>query len=91
MSTPTIRTPVRIARGLKADLAAALGSLKEGEICWAEDENALYVVEGSGTAASLVAAVASPSGTAATGGLIAGNGVSSNPAKEVLSIDTGTF
>ena len=48
MATPANRVPVRIARGTKANLdtAMAAGDLKEGEICYAEDENGLYVVEG---------------------------------------------
>lgn len=48
MATPANRVPVRIARGTKANLdtAMAAGDLKEGEICYATDENAVYVVEG---------------------------------------------
>ena len=48
MPTPANRVPVRLARGTKANLdtAMAAGDLKEGEICYAEDENGLYVVEG---------------------------------------------
>lgn len=48
MATPANRVPVRIARGTKANLDTAMtaGDLKEGEICYAEDENGLYVVEG---------------------------------------------
>ena len=48
MTTPANRVPVRIARGSKAnlDIAIAAGDLKEGEICYAEDENGIYVVEG---------------------------------------------
>ena len=48
MATPANRVPVRIARGTKANLDTAIsaGDLKEGEICYAADENSLYVVEG---------------------------------------------
>lgn len=48
MATPANRVPVRIARGTKANLdtAIAAGDLKEGEVCYATDENGLYVVEG---------------------------------------------
>lgn len=48
MATPANRVPVRIARGSKANLdtAIAAGDLKEGEICYAADENGIYVVEG---------------------------------------------
>lgn len=48
MATPANRVPVRIARGSKTNLdtAIAAGDLKEGEICYATDENGIYVVEG---------------------------------------------
>ena len=46
MATPPNRVPVRVARGTKAALTAGLADLKEGEICYATDENGLYVVEG---------------------------------------------
>jgi hypothetical protein len=46
MATPSNRVPVRIARGAKAALDAGLADLQEGEVCYATDENALYVVEG---------------------------------------------
>jgi len=46
MATPSNRVPVRIARGTKAALDAGLADLREGEVCYATDENALYVVEG---------------------------------------------
>jgi len=48
MATPANRVPVRIARGSKANLdtAIAAGDLKEGEICYATDENGIYVIEG---------------------------------------------
>lgn len=49
MATPANRVPVRIARGTKANLdtAMAASDLKEGEICYATDEDVLYVVESS--------------------------------------------
>ena len=48
MATPPVRTPVRLARGSKANLTTALsaGDLKEGELCYAKDEDALLMVEG---------------------------------------------
>jgi hypothetical protein len=46
MTTPSPRNPIRIARGLYADLLASLADLKEGEICYAQDQNSLYVIEG---------------------------------------------
>jgi hypothetical protein len=46
MTTPTTRTPVRIARGTYANLNASILDLLEGEICYATDENKVYVIEG---------------------------------------------
>jgi hypothetical protein len=49
MPAPQNRVPVRIARGSKVNLDAALSNsdLQEGEICYAKDQNSLYVVESS--------------------------------------------
>jgi len=46
MPVPSYRVPVKLARGTYDNLAAALASLEEGEICYANDQNSLYVVEG---------------------------------------------
>jgi len=46
MTTPSTRTPVRIARGTYSDLNASILDLLEGEICYAIDENKVYVIEG---------------------------------------------
>ena len=46
MPTPTYRVPVRVARGTLSALTAGISDLQEGEICYATDGNALYVVEG---------------------------------------------
>lgn len=46
MAAPANRVPVRVARGTKANLTASLASLVEGEVCYATDENTLYVIEG---------------------------------------------
>lgn len=61
MTTPSPRNPIRIARGLYADLAASLADLEEGEICFAQDQDTLYVKEdgvltqvAGGVSASLV-------------------------------------
>jgi hypothetical protein len=51
MPTPATRTPVRIARGAYADLLASITDLLEGEICYATDQDLLYIKEG----ASLIA------------------------------------
>lgn len=45
MTTPSPRNPIRIARGNYADLVASLSDLKEGEICFAQDQDKLYVKE----------------------------------------------
>lgn len=47
MTTPAPRTPIRPARGLKANLDAGLaaGDIKEGELAYAKDEDTLYMVE----------------------------------------------
>jgi hypothetical protein len=46
MPVPSYRVPVRVARGTKAALTAGLTDLQEGELCYATDENILYVIEG---------------------------------------------
>ena len=46
MPVPSNRVPVRVARGTYANLNAAVASLAEGEICYATDQNRVYVVEG---------------------------------------------
>lgn len=45
MPVPSYRVPVLIARGTLAALTAGLTDLEDGEICFAEDENTLYVVK----------------------------------------------
>jgi hypothetical protein len=58
MTAPSPRNPIRPARGNKIDLTTNIANLYEGEICYAIDEDRLYVVEnavlvpvGSGSAA----------------------------------------
>ena len=46
MPVPSPRNPIRPARGLKADLNTNVADLYEGELCYALDEDQLYVVEG---------------------------------------------
>ena len=46
MPVPSYRVPVRVARGTLSALTAGISDLQEGEICYATDGNALYVVEG---------------------------------------------
>jgi len=45
MSVPSPRTPIRLVRGAYQTLVNDLLNLAEGELCWAEDENRLYLVE----------------------------------------------
>ena len=47
MPTPSTRTPVRVARGTYSNLNSSLSDLQEGEVCYATDQNKLYVKEGS--------------------------------------------
>jgi microcystin-dependent protein len=49
MSVPSPRTPIRLVRGAYQTLVNDLLNLAEGELCWAEDENRLYVLEISRT------------------------------------------
>ena len=49
MPVPSTRTPVRVARGTYANLSTtdALAAIDEGEICYATDEQKLYVKQGA--------------------------------------------
>ena len=58
MPTPDPRTPICIARGDFAVLEASKADLQEGEICWASDQQSLYVKQG----ADLVKASGLPDG-----------------------------
>lgn len=46
MTTPADRVPVRIARGTASELTAVEASLKEGEICFATDEDRAHIKTG---------------------------------------------
>ena len=45
MPIPSPRNPIRPARGNKIDLTTNIANLYEGEICYAIDEDRLYVLE----------------------------------------------
>ena len=47
MGTPATRTPVRIARGTYSNLNTNKADILEGEICYATDQNKIYIKEGS--------------------------------------------
>jgi hypothetical protein len=47
MPTPSTRTPVKIARGTYSNLNSSLSDIQDGEILYAEDQNKLYIKEGS--------------------------------------------
>ena len=47
MPTPATRTPVRVARGTYSNLNSNKADILEGEICYATDQNKIYIKEGS--------------------------------------------
>ena len=62
MPTPSNRTPLRVARGTYSNLNSSVADIQEGEICYATDQDKLYVKEGS----SLVSTQVDVSGKANT-------------------------
>ena len=79
MGVPSTRTPVRIARGTYANLTTvnALAALQEGEICFATDQDRLYVKEGSGLTSISASSTSSPTPS----------DISASPTKEVADTD----
>ena len=59
MPTPTNRTAVRIARGTYANLNSSVADINEGEICYATDEDKLYVKEGGSLVSTQLTGAAS--------------------------------
>ena len=45
--TPSSRTAIRVARGTYANLNSSLADLQDGEVCYAVDQDKIYVKEGS--------------------------------------------
>ena len=55
MPTPATRTPLRVARGTYSNLNSSIADIQEGEICYATDQDKLYVKEGSALVSTLPA------------------------------------
>lgn len=53
MPTPATRTPLRVARGTYSNLNSSVSDIQEGEICYATDQDKLYVKEGSSLVSTL--------------------------------------
>ena len=83
MPVPSSRTPVRIARGTYANLSTvdALASLQEGEVCFATDEQKLYVKQGAGLTSISASSTASPapSNITASPAFASGTGTQADP------------
>ena len=97
MPVPSSRTPVRVARGTYANLSTvdALAALNEGEICFATDQQKLYVKQGGGltpiSAAS--AAAPAPNNVTASPAFAGGTGTEGDPYQITsagVPISTGT-
>lgn len=76
MALPVQRIPVRIARGAKSalDTALATGDLYEGELCYASDENVLYIVKSSAlTGLGKADGIASNAATGGAGSVVVQN------------------
>jgi hypothetical protein len=83
MGVPSTRTPVRIARGTYANLSTvdALAALDEGEICFATDQQKLYVKQGGGLTSISASSTASPtpSNITASPAFASGTGTQADP------------
>jgi hypothetical protein len=47
MPTPANRAKIQLVRGSYANISASIADLLDGELCYAKDQNRLYMVEGS--------------------------------------------
>ena len=47
MPTPANRAKIQLVRGTYANISASIADLYDGELCYAKDQNRLYMVEGS--------------------------------------------
>jgi hypothetical protein len=84
MPTPTNRTPLRVARGTYSNLNSSVSDIQEGEICYATDQDKLYVKEGG----SLVSTQATVDLSAKAN--IAGPTFTGVPAGPTASVSTNT-
>ena len=66
MPTPSNRTPLRVARGTYSNLNSSVSDIQEGEICYATDQDKLYVKE-SGSLVSTQADVSAKANTSDIG------------------------
>lgn len=63
MPTPSNRTPIRVARGTYSNLNSSIADIQEGEICYATDQDKLYVKESNSLVEVSGAPLASPTFT----------------------------
>jgi hypothetical protein len=82
MPTPSNRTPLRVARGTYSNLNSSVSDIQEGEICYATDQDKLYVKEGG----SLVSTQAD----VATKANIASPTFTGTPAGPTAAVSTNT-
>jgi len=85
MPTPSNRTPLRVARGTYSNLNSSVADIQEGEVCYATDQNTLYVKEGSALVTTQAAAV-----DISTKANIAGPTFTGVPAGPTASVSTNT-
>lgn len=63
MPTPSNRTPIRVARGTYSNLNSSIADIQEGEVCYATDQDKLYVKESNTLVEVTGAPLASPTFT----------------------------
>ena len=63
MPTPSNRTPIRVARGTYSNLNSSIADIQEGEICYATDQDKLYVKESNSLVEVTGAPLSSPTFT----------------------------
>ena len=63
MPTPSNRTPIRVARGTYSNLNSSIADIQEGEVCYATDQDKLYVKASNSLVEVTGAPLASPTFT----------------------------